>query len=293
MSTIAPDQAERQYEQQARLGQAAAVLGENAWNAIPQRERTNQPQSLIDTLVGILVRFQLLAAMWGQDHVRRSVEEQGVTPNPAGRVNTQALAGIASDGRDLQTLLQSPSIVAKERLGQGASPDQADTLGRATLVSIMDTQVADASRVATSVASTADREIAGYERHVRLPACGRCIVLAGTLYRWSTGFERHPRCDCVTTPVTSDEWHDADPGNTPETLFSGMSPEEQDRWFTQDTAQAIRDGADITQVVNVKGVNAAGEHRAGARLMPEAIYQQANGDRDRAIELLGQHGYLI
>jgi hypothetical protein len=54
----------------------------------------------------------------------------------------------------------------------------------------------------TPAAALAEQEVAGYERTVVLAACGRCILLAERLYRYSTGFLRHPRCDCQMKPVT-------------------------------------------------------------------------------------------
>jgi hypothetical protein len=91
--------------------------------------------------------------------------------------------------------------------------------------------------------------------------------------------------------------------------FRSMTPAQQTRIFTAAGAQAIRDGADINQVVNARrGVSVAGRTtREGttsrglagmrlqgrARLMPEQIYAQAHGNRDLALQMLRQHGYLI
>lgn len=92
-----------------------------------------------------------------------------------------------------------------------------------------------------------------------------------------------------------------------------MSATQQDQAFTKAGARAIRDGADIAQVVNSRsGMTAAGTtttgttrlglagHRLGARqgrqvvrLMPERIYQQAAGNRDEAIRLLRLHGFIL
>lgn len=90
----------------------------------------------------------------------------------------------------------------------------------------------------------------------------------------------------------------------PRAYFDGLSEAEQDRIFTQAGARAIRDGADMSQVVNARrGMFTAGRRRLTresitrfgvarpGRLMPEQIYTQA-GTRDEAITLLRQHGYL-
>lgn len=244
-------------------------------------------------------------------------------------VNPVAFAGVASDGLPLAPLLFLPAVTVLGALGAGAPAGKALAAGRATLDMIVRTQVADAGRSAVGVAMAASRDIAGYERVVHLPACGRCIALAGKLYRWSTGFERHPRCDCTMAPVTSKEWREQRPENHPRALFERMDRAEQDKRFTKAGAQAIRDGADISQVVNARSgmttaviggrtvattttgttrravagkrlaqrsgtVRGSGRYRRAAapRLMPETIYQVAQ-DRDDAIRLLRANGYIF
>jgi hypothetical protein len=96
-----------------------------------------------------------------------------------------------------------------------------------------------------------------------LPACGRCILLAGRLYRYSTGFRRHPRCDCQMKPVTWEQWREDRPGNHPRALFNAMTPAQQNVAFGAGDADAIRAGADISRVVNTRRRNAvyvAGGH---------------------------------
>lgn len=94
----------------------------------------------------------------------------------------------------------------------------------------------------------------------------------------------------------------------PYEYFKSLDEAEQDRIFTKAGAQAIRDGADISQVVNARsgmtpngnftvsgtrGRAGAGLKRGQRRMTPESIYPQANGSRDRAIELLKEHGYIL
>src|SRR5699024_1153215 len=96
----------------------------------------------------------------------------------------------------------------------------------------------------------------------------------------------------------------------PYEYFRSLDEAEQDRIFTKPGAQAIRDGADISQVVNarrgmtpngnftVEGTTRRGYagsllKRGQRRMTPESIYPQANGSRERAIELLKEHGYIL
>lgn len=235
------------------------------------------------------------------------------------RVNAAAFGGSASDGRPLASLLFQPAIALMAAMSAGALPAAALATGAAVLDMIVRTQVADANRAATGVAVTATPTLIGYERVVHLPACGRCIILAGKVYRWSQGFLRHPRCDCTMRPVTREQYRTANLDNHPRALFERMSREQQDKKLGKAGAQAIRDGADLSQVVNARSGMATavvggrrvqtttsgatrrglagqrlGARRGGqsVRLMPESIYQLASS-RDEAIRLLHQHGYIL
>ena len=79
----------------------------------------------------------------------------------------------------------------------------------------------------------------------------------------------------------------------------------QEDVFTVAGARAIRDGADMAQVVNARRgmttaqvgaerilATKAGATRGRVRLMPETIMQIAGSDRPEAIRLLRLHGYL-
>lgn len=176
--------------------------------------------------------------------------------------------------------------------------------------------VIDAARAAETAATTAHPEVEGYVRMLNPPSCSRCIVLAGRFYRWNDGFSRHePTCDCRHIPVS--EAIAGDLTVNPSAYFWSLTPAEQDKTFGQAGAQAIRDGADITQVVNARRgmqvaqvggrellVSTEGTTRFGTayrgrtgrnatwRLMPESIYEIADGDRDEAIRLLQLAGFV-
>lgn len=149
--------------------------------------------------------------------------------------------------------------------------------------------VQDAGRAAESVAIAARPNI-GHVRMLNPPSCARCAVLAGRVYRYSTGFLRHPSDDCVMIPTTlANRDLVQDPVDLMRRgLVTGLSKADQ---------QAITDGADFGQVVNVR-LRKAGLTESGrvltrrGRLSPEAIYRQAGDDRERALTLLQQAGYL-
>ena len=314
------------YRQQAAIVRRVLASVLAWWKRLDGRDlSTSWNAGIGPATLALVAAAQLEAATRAGEYVPAAVEAQGGISEAAGVLVPAVLSGIASDGRELATLLYVPVLRAKQLIGDGATlPDALGEAGR-QLAMLVSTQVADAGRVAASVAMTADRAIAGYERIVNPPACSRCIILAGRLYTWSRGFQRHPRCDCVHKTVTHEQWRTENLGNDPRKLFDAMSRAEQDRVFGRAGAEAIRHGADIAQVVNARrGMATAGGRRftsegatarglAGRRLgelakqpggglyrrsqiprlMPEQILLEAAGDRDEAIRLLRRFGYLL
>jgi hypothetical protein len=197
-----------------------------------------------------------------------------------------------------------------------------EATGPASMARLLGTLTADAGRSATGVSIAARPAITGHVRYLSPPSCARCAILAGRFYRWSSGFQRHPRCDCQMIPTTQA----AAPGliSNPNEAFENG----QIRGLSKKDAQAITDGADISQVVNAKrGVYTADVfgHQfkatlagttsrgvAGRRMgdlakdsttkryrrsqtprpTPAAIYKIAV-DRDDAIRLLTRFGYIL
>lgn len=148
--------------------------------------------------------------------------------------------------------------------------------------------VTDAARAAESVATTVRPNI----YHVRFlspPSCGRCAILAGRVYRWSDGFQRHPGCDCsmIPTTVASPLVQDVD-----ELVASG-----QVRGLSKADLQALKDGADLSQVVNVQSkkaglLDAGHALTRGGRPTPAGIYRLAGNDRAAALALLERYRYI-
>ena len=167
---------------------------------------------------------------------------------PTLQVVPEALSGVASDGRPLESLMYQPIIAFKRLLADGVDPNEAMRRATAGITMIAATQAADAGRGAVEAGMTANKKWVSYVRVVSLPACSRCIVLAGRVYSHSTGFQRHPNCDCGIMPVTSDDVTLPSPLD----LFESMSPEEQDRRFGKAGAEAVRLGANLGQVVNAR-----------------------------------------
>lgn len=293
--------AERHYRLQARYGAVIAQAAARAWDQVPLGALDSwQPAKLAAQIAAV----QLVAGRDADSYVTAALTEQGIDPAAVGAVSPRSVAGVAGDGRSLVTLLDEPRIAAKVRIGQGMPARRAWEMSRETVRLMAVTAVQDAGRGAVAVAQVARPAVTGYVRMLNPPSCSRCAVLAGRHYKWNAGFARHPRCDCRHVPATEDTAGDltTDPG----AYFESLPPGEQDRIFTGPGAQAIRDGADVAQVVNARRgmqpaqlfgqqlrITTAGAARRGApRLMPESIYQIAGDDRAEALRLLRLNGYL-
>lgn len=286
------------HRHQSALARRAATEVGKLWSQIDPNDIAQSWTAQLARAVALLSGTQQLAATGADDYVSRALDAQGASTDALGSVQASALAGVASDGRDLTSLLYQPAITALTAIGGGAAASRALTLGQVHLDMIVRTQVADAGRVATGVATTARPHATGYIRMVSAGACSRCIILAGRHYAWSSGFLRHPRCHCRNIPASENIPDDL--RTDPRAAFDALSTSQQDKAFTKAGAQSIRDGADMGKVVNSRrGMFEAGgrkfTHEAAGRrprLMPEQIMREAAGDRAEAIRLLERHGYL-
>lgn len=146
-------------------------------------------------------------------------------------------------------------------------------------------------------------------RHLNLPSCRDCVALAGRIYKWSTGFQRHPGCDCVMIPTTlANESLTYDPAQ--------LAADGQVTGLSRADLKAIELGADYAQVVNVRrgarmdtlggrevevsneGITVYGRahhkktgRNLQTRLTPKTIMAVAT-DRDDALRLLKLNGYI-
>jgi hypothetical protein len=277
---------------------AVAQLARELWRDIDPGRIDATWARLLPELLVALAGAQRAAAQAADGYLDTILEQQDVGTASAGRLRLAALSGTAADGRPLDALLWQPTIAAKVAIGSGATPARALATGYANLDMIVRTEVADAGRIADQIALTARRQATGYVRMLVGKSCSRCAVLAGRRYEWNTGFDRHPRCDCIHIPAREDSADDL--RTDPKKYFASLTEAEQDRLFTKAGAEAIREGADIGRVVNARrGMYVAGgrqlttEASRRIRLMPEQIFREARGDRDETLRLLRLHGYLI
>lgn len=218
-------------------------------------------------VAGVLVAHQIANAQTSQTAVAEMLVEQEIESTADALLD---LASFTTDTTSLDRML-------------------AELETQAEFDRIIDSLVQDAARAAESVA-VAVRPHIYHVRFVTPPCCARCAILAGVVYKWSMGFERHPGCDCsmIPTMVASPLVQDSD-----KLVRTG-----QVRGLSKADMQALADGADLNQVVNVRlkkaGLLEAGHALTrGGRPTPAGIYRKAAGDRDEALRLLSRYRYIL
>lgn len=249
-----PPTARRHY------AEAAAIAAKAARDALKVRTRG------LAQVARVVITHQIAQAQLAELAVEQMLAEQQIEAEAEALLNSPAFT---TDAASLGDMLEAVETDREfERL----------------VASI----VQDAARAAESVAVTARPRV----YHVRLvnpPCCSRCAILAGRVYPWSTGFLRHPGCDCsmIPTTVASELWQD------PEQLVE----DGQVTGLSRADVQALADGGDLNRIVNVRK-KAAGLLTAGHALTregkptPAGIYRRANGDRELALRLLRAAGYV-
>lgn len=225
------------YQRQQRITAAALVAA-----------RRSTPAQLVQ----IIAALQMVAARDALAAIPLMLEEQNIDADAAAEVVPESVVGTASDGRPLDTLFQQAS-------------------NRGALDLMVVTQIQDAARAAAGLGVTVRPQVQGYARMLNPPSCSRCAILAGKWFKWNDGFQRHPRCDCRHIPAQERTWHDTTVN--PDDYFHSLPtagdldaryPDltvnarreaglySQEDIFGKAGAQAVRDGADLTQVVNAR-----------------------------------------
>lgn len=288
----AADVAVEHYLRREQLARSVEAEGVRLW--APINGNLDAWTRVIPRLLLVLIAAQIAAAQQADDYVSAALAEQGDSPPADGVVSAAALAGMASDGRPLDTLLQAPTFAARRALAVGANFATALATGQATLRMILHTQVSDAGRAADQLAIAA-RPDTGYVRMLNPPSCSRCALLAGKFYRYNRGFHRHPHCDCIHVPSRNERSARSEGLlSDPREYFASLSRGEQDKVFTKAGAEAIRLGADLSQVVNARR-GASGLAPASGRLTAAEVRILRGGlerGRLQATSVFGQDTFV-
>jgi len=313
-----PRSALRYYNRLDRLGARANKAGRKAWRNVDQAFIRDSWAAIIGAgLVTSVTAAQVEAAKHGSSYGAQTLAEQGLYTAPDGWVDPEAFGGYSTHGFPLQHALLSVAPFALQQIANGSSVSAAMRSGEKFAGLITQSVVVDAGRAAASVDTYARRGV-GYVRVANPTACDRCLILAGKYYANNEGFLRHPNCYCYHVQTNPKAAEDEGLVIDPYEHFNSMSEEEQNKRFTKAGAQAIRDGADINQVVNSRrGMSYMGESKDGTRrgqrargttsagssrrahtggiknrLTPDAIYRQGL-PRDQTLQLLREQGYIL
>jgi hypothetical protein len=293
------------YSAQAATATQAAVAASAAWQALDLAIIDETWPAVRDAILTAIVAGQVRAAVVSQTYLTAILDAAGLAPDPVAVIPPTGFAGRSAAGTSLTGAVDVAPVVVKRAIAAGRPVEEAAALGADRIDRIAKTETVDAGRGAMEAAIRLEPQVVGWERYVNMPACGRCILLAGRVYRKSEAFLRHPRCDCAHRPVTDRAARD-ETEQEPSSLFRELTREQQDRIFTADGARAIRAGADIGQVVNARrGMSAvgdpfttagAGRRRKGqtraSRLSPQGCALKAGADEALYLELLRANRYI-
>lgn len=301
---MAPTRASEEYEAQKRLTVATLAATRRQWRRMGA-DWDSSFRSVLPRLTVVLTAAQLGSARQGAAYVPEVLDEQGMAPEPVAQVRPQSLAGVAADGRPLDSLLSLTLLRSKVAGSLDA--------GAAFLDTVVETEIADAHRASIQLATVA-RPRTGYVRMVNTPCCKDCAAQAGKFFRANTGFLRHPNCKCYHLPTT-------DPGSR----YATYPEPHEITGLTEGERKALEAGGDYSQVLNAsrgasrnKMTTTEGTTRRGVayramggdsrrdvrlpgervrrttsrRLTPDGIYHIASDDAE-AIRLLKAHGYLL
>lgn len=300
-----PQAAIEHYQQQQAISVATAAEAGRIWRRGMGDNFDLSYTDIAGQLFTTVLAGQRQAAQSGIDYVPVVLAETAQDAPAAVRVNPARFEGTTDDGRPLENLLQGAVYKSKSVVATGAPSRAALAAGGDWLQGAVLDSVRTANRQAVAAEITARPAIMGWVRMLNPPSCKFCIVLAGKWFRWNQGFQSHTDCDCRHIP--SSEALAGDMTTDPYAMFRSLAPKEQDRLFGKADAQALRDGADIYRVVNVRsrgladsalkrtsGRNRGWQSRrwdSPSEMTIDDIYLRAR-NRDEAIELMSENGFI-
>lgn len=287
---VLPRSAVSHYQQQQIIAVETAREVDVLWRGMTP-DFDESWSSISTSVFDATAAGQYAAAVSGASYVGAVLSETGVDAPAVARVNPVRFAGGSTDGAPLESLLAGSVVQAKLAVKEGVAPAAALVAARGWLQDVVMDAVRDADRQAVGAGITARPRVQGWVRMLNPPSCKFCIALGGRWYEWNQGFQSHPHCDCRHIP--SQEAQAGDFTIDPRAYFRSLDDKTQDRIFGKNDAQAIRDGADINQVVNIRGRGFSSKQlRRDPDLMTvDHIYEQATS-REEAIELLRVSGFI-
>lgn len=242
-----PRAASEFYALQQRVTQAVRNEVGRLWRRSMGDDFDSSWRRVSPSVLAVIAEGQSQMALRAMDYNHSVLDQLDIPDRPEGELQPDALVGIASDGRSLESLAAQSVVTAKVAISDGASTGQALDDGGAWLQLMSALQVADAGRVAVGIGVASRRNLGGHVRVLNLPVCQRCAVLGGRFYRWSSDFDRHPGDDCSMMPVRSQAQARSD-GLMLDPQAAYRAGQIKD--MTEAQIKAIADGADLQDVVN-------------------------------------------
>lgn len=308
------------YFQQQATVRSTAISAQSVWRSMPDGSLATKWDwfdSVVPALTDLVALGQFTNAARAEAYVVQSAALQG---SAASDIPDLLPVAFLSATTDVEEWVTGAMARTSGLIVDGAPEIAAKTSGLATLLRVLGTLPADSGREAVGAGIAVHPGLHGYFRHLRTPSCSRCAVLAGAFYKWSTGFKRHPLCDCVHVPAAED--YDDGGFDAAEAVKAGNVT-----GLSKADTQAILDGADPSQVINIHRkaggvqttelfgrkvqttsvgttkrslygsrqtdfVKAKGRYTVAKvpRLTPTEIYRQAD-DKAHARRLLAKYGY--
>lgn len=311
------------YLQQQQTARRLANATQGVWAGLPSDglgDAFAYWRKAIPVVASAVTAAQYENAAAAETYVHAAAAMQGAASTDVPRI---APTGLLSATEDVERWLRAPIAHLARLVVSGADFRTASTVALSTLLRQTTTLAQDAGREATGVGIAVHPGLDGYFRKLRTPSCSRCAVLAGAYYKHSEGFLRHPKCDCVHVPAAK-PYDDAAFDST-EAIRRG-----QITGLSEAERTAILDhGADVSQVINARRKGAVsltqmfgqtvetttsgtsvrglagktlgdlqtqgGRYRVAkrARLTPDEIFRQADGDKALARRLLERNAYVV
>lgn len=326
VQTLPPSARNYSRAQRAEIKAAVAAI-ERQWRRMGSDFDMSWARTA-GTMYQILTTAQKRIVDQSLAYIPDVLEDTDQKADQVARIQPRSLIGVSGSGIAIPDVLNSAPIRAKEAIQRGGTQFEALKSAGLWLTGTAGTILSDTGRATEQLGMYTRPDIHGYVRMLSPPSCGRCAIQAGKRFRTNQGFQRHPRCDCRHIPET--ESLSDDLTVNPDAYFRSLDAKGQEKLAgSLANARAVREGADLGQVVNAYGRTAgmqvaqvrpikvdrfgdkytkAGTTKRGiagkaqlrlrqhgeqqARLMPESIYRRARS-QDDVLRLLKLYGWII
>lgn len=248
---------------QRRISDLAEAAVRRLWRRMRGRRWSTAWRDDVGPQVADIVsQAQVATAARSARFATAALDELGMDAAAPNRIDPDGFAGVTGAGYPVEDRTYSAVLQTVDSyydalevgLPEQAAATKALADGEDYIVLTAAEILADAMRAAEAVAFASRPWVDGFIRSPEAGACSRCVVLAGKFYLFNEGFDRHPLCRCNHLPAPPDKTgRDALMSATaPDRYFDSLTEAEQDATFGKAAADAIRAGADISQVVNAR-----------------------------------------